>query len=113
MKSSMKLHPGRWAIGLIALLIVALVACGGSEQPTAAPEPTTPVEVQVPPTVGFIATTVPEADAAKPTSVPTPTVGAVATARDTVRIITSEEAETVGASSNSCSGTIPNTVCDD
>ena len=58
MGSSMKLHPGRWAIGLIALLTVALVACGGSEQPTSAPAPTTPVEVQVPPTVSFIATTV-------------------------------------------------------
>ena len=58
MGSSMQLHPGRWAIGLIALLTVALVACGGSEQPTSAPAPTTPVEVQVPPTVSFIATTV-------------------------------------------------------
>ena len=113
MKSSMKLHPGRWAIGLIALLTVALVACGGSEQPTAAPQPTKPVEVQVPPTVGFIATSVPDVAEAKPTAVPTPTLGAVVSAKDTVRIVTSEEAETLGASSNSCSGNIPNTICDD
>jgi hypothetical protein len=103
MKSSMKLHPGRWAIGLIALMTVALAACGGSEQPTSAPVPTTPVEVQVPPTAGFIATSVPDPESAKPTAVPTPTLGAVVSARDTVRIVTSEEAETLGASSNSCS----------
>jgi hypothetical protein len=35
MKSSIKLHPGRWAISLIALLTVALVACGGSSAPAA------------------------------------------------------------------------------
>lgn len=60
-----------------------------------------------------MATSVPEVAAAKPTAVPTPTLGAVMTAKDTVRVITSEEANTVGASSNNCTGNIPNTICDD
>ena len=113
MKSSIKLHPGRWAIGLIALMTVALVACGGSSEPAAEPAASEvskkAADVQLAPTVGILATSVPAVAAAKPT----PTLGAVMTAKDTVRIITSEEANTLGASSNNCVGNIPNTICDD
>jgi peptide/nickel transport system substrate-binding protein len=98
-------------------MTVVLVACGGSSElaanPVASEVSKKAEDVQLAPTVGILATSVPEADAAKPTSVPMPTVGAVATARDTVRIITSEEANTFGASSNNCTGNIPNTICDD
>jgi len=117
MKSSIKLHPGRWVIGLIALMTVALVACGGSSEPAANPVASEvskkAADVQLAPTVGILATSVPQVAAAKPTAVPTPTLGAVMTAKDTVRIITSEEANTLGASSNNCVGNIPNTICDD
>ena len=109
MKSSIKIHPRRWAIGLIALLTVALIACGGAEQPTSAPVSKKAEDVQLAPTVGILATSVPAA--AEPTAAPEPTLGAVMTAKDTVRIITSEEANTLGASSNNCVGNIPNTIC--
>ena len=97
-------------------MTVALVACGGSSAPAA--EEASEVskkaaDVQLAPTVGILATSVPAVAAGKPTVVPTPTLGAVMTAKDTVRIITSEEANTIGASSNNCVGNIPNTICDD
>ena len=47
MKSSIKLHLGRWAIGLIAIVAVALAACGGAEQSTTVPAAPTPPVVNV------------------------------------------------------------------
>ena len=111
MKSLIKSHPWQWAMGLIALMTVALVACGGAEAPTAAPAaPTKAADVVLAPTIGIVNTKVPQSTAA-PAATPTP--GAVATARDTARFVTAEEPTTLGAASANCGGNIQNTVCDD
>ena len=111
MKSLIKSHPWQWAMGLIALMTVALVACGGAEAPTAAPAaPTKAADVVLAPTIGIVNTKVPQSTAA-PAATPTP--GAVATARDTARFVTGEEPTTLGAASANCGGNIQNTVCDD
>jgi len=83
MKSSIKLHPGRWALGLIALMTMALVACGGAEAPTAAPTVPTPTVVDVIPAVPAIKDTpVPQAQATE--AMAATEVPAAVSARDTV-----------------------------
>lgn len=94
MKTSIKLHPGRWAIGLVALMTMALDACGGAEVPTAVPAaPTKAKDVVLVPTFVITATEVAQATAAP---VATSTPGAIATARDTAIFVTNEEPTTLG-----------------
>ena len=92
MKSLFKFHAGLWAMGLIALVTLMLVACGGADAPTAAPTatvesviPAQPVIIDVP------ATAVPEA-VAEPTAMP----GGIISAKDTVRIVTEGEPNALG-----------------
>lgn len=102
--------------GLVALLLVLLVACGAAGKPAEAPkvkEPAAAPAAQPTPTLGIVATPIPPAAAPKATPVPTPTPGAVVTTRDVVRIVTNEEPTTLGAASPNCGGNIQNTVCDD
>ena len=87
-----------WALGLVALMTVGLIACGGAAEPTAAPVPTSPADVVLVPTAGIAATAVPPA---------------ATSARDTARFVTNEEPTTLGAASANCGGNIQNTVCDD
>ncbi|MFQ6028367.1 MAG: ABC transporter substrate-binding protein [Dehalococcoidia bacterium] len=104
---------------MVALISVLIVACGAaatatpvpeaplsqSEPPTAAPEPT--------PTLGFISTPTPAPQAPTATPQPTPTPGAVASARDTVVLVTNGEPDQLGAFSQGCSGNVPSLVCED
>ena len=95
MKPSSRYRWGRWALGLVALLTVGLVACGGAEQATTAPAAPTPTLVNVIPEQPVIqdvpATPVPAA-AADPTAIP----AAVVSAKDTVRIVTEGEPNSIG-----------------
>ena len=112
MKSSIKLHPGRWTIGLIALMTVALAACGGAEQATTAPAGPTPTVANVIPAQPVIkdvpATPVPAA-AAEPTAVPEVMISA----KDTVRIVTEGEPNSVGFATGLCTANILDIVCED
>ncbi len=91
MKSLFKFHVGRWAMGLIALVTLMLVACGGSEAPaTAAPAPTSVIPAQ-PVIIDVPNTAVPEA-VAEPTAIPK----ASKSAKDTVRIVTEGEPNALG-----------------
>ena len=112
MKSSIKLHPGRWALGLIALMTMALVACGGAEAPTAAPTVPTPTVVDVIPAVPAIKDTpVPQAQATE--AMAATEVPAAVSARDTVIIVSNEEPLALGYSGGGCQGNIQSTACEE
>ena len=112
MKPSIKLHLGRWAIGLIALMTVALVACGGgAEAPAAAPAGPTPTVANVIPAVPEIKNTaVPQAQATKAAATEVP---AAVSARDTVIIVSNEEPLALGYSGGGCQGNIQSTACEE
>ena len=112
MKSSIKLHPGRWALGLIALMTMALVACGGAEAPTAAPTVPTPTVVDVIPAVPAIKDTpVPQAQATE--AMAATEVPVAVSARDTVVIVSNEEPLALGYSGGGCQGNIQSTACEE
>ncbi len=113
MKPSIKLHLGRWAIGLIALMTVALVACGGgAEAPAAAPAGPTPTVANVIPAVPEIKNTaVPQAQATK--AMAATEVPAAVSARDTVIIVSNEEPLALGYSGGGCQGNIQSTACEE
>ena len=112
MKSSIKLHPGRWALGLIALMTMALVACGGAEAPTAAPTVPTPTVVDVIPAVPAIKDTpVPQAQATE--AMAATEVPAAVSARDTVIIVSNEEPLALGYTGGGCQGNIQSTACEE
>ena len=112
MKSSIKLHPERWALGLIALMTMALVACGGAEAPTAAPTVPTPTVVDVIPAVPAIKDTpVPQAQATE--AMAATEVPAAVSARDTVIIVSNEEPLALGYSGGGCQGNIQSTACEE
>ena len=112
MKPSIKLHLGRWAIGLIALMTVALVACGGGAEAPAAPAAPTPTVADVSPAKPEIKNTaVPQAQA---TAAPAATeVPVAASARDTVIIVSNEEPLALGYSGGGCQGNIQSTACEE
>ena len=112
MKPSIKLHLGRWAIGLIALMTVALVACGGGAEAPAAPAAPTPTVADVSPAIPEIKNTaVPQAQA---TAAPAATeVPVAASARDTVIIVSNEEPLALGYSGGGCQGNIQSTACEE
>ena len=112
MKPSIKLHLGRWAIGLIALMTVALVACGGGAEAPAAPAAPTPTVADVSPAIPEIKNTaVPQAQA---TEAPAATeVPVAASARDTVIIVSNEEPLALGYSGGGCQGNIQSTACEE
>ena len=112
MKPSIKLHLGRWAIGLIALMTVALVACGGGAEAPAAPAAPTPTVADVSPAIPEKKTTaVPQAQA---TAAPAATeVPVAASARDTVIIVSNEEPLALGYSGGGCQGNIQSTACEE
>ena len=112
MKPSIKLHLGRWAIGLIALMTVALVACGGGAEAPAAHAAPTPTVADVSPAIPEIKNTaVPQAQA---TEAPAATeVPVAASARDTVIIVSNEEPLALGYSGGGCQGNIQSTACEE
>jgi peptide/nickel transport system substrate-binding protein len=93
-----------WAMGVVALATILIVACGGSDEPTVASVP--PTTVGQPAEIA--ATAVPAAAATA-----TPVSEAMTSARDTAIFVTNEEPTTLGAASANCGGNIQNTVCDD
>ena len=112
MKSSIKLHLGRWAIGLIAIMAVALAACGGAEQSTtgaAAPTPTVANVIPAQPVKKDVPNTPVPAAKAEPTAIP----AAVVSAKDTVRIVTEGEPNSVGFATGLCTANILDIVCED
>ena len=112
MKSPIKLHPGRWALGLIALMTMALVACGGGAEAPAAPAAPTPTVANVIPAVPAIKDTpVPQAQATE--AMAATEVPAAVSARDTVVIVSNEEPLAVGFSGNGCLGNIQSTICEE
>ncbi|HIM80536.1 MAG TPA: hypothetical protein EYM54_10600, partial [Dehalococcoidia bacterium] len=112
MKCSIKLHPGRWALGLIALMTMALVACGGGAEAPAAPAAPTPTVANVIPAVPAIKDTpVPQAQATE--AMAATEVPAAVSARDTVVIVSNEEPLAVGFSGNGCLGNIQSTICEE
>jgi peptide/nickel transport system substrate-binding protein len=105
---------GSWALGVVTLLALIAVACGGpAATATPVPEPTAAAPADPTPTLGFVSTPTPDAMVATPTPQPTPTPGAVVSARDTVRLVAGEEPTVLGAFSTGCSGNVPSMVCED
>jgi peptide/nickel transport system substrate-binding protein len=109
----------RWVLSLAILVTVLIVACGTAAPPTgggdasqAQTEPTTAPTVAQPTELGIQATATP-APVATPTPATATDPGQVVSAKDTVRIVTSEEPTTIGAASPDCGGNIQNTICDD
>ena len=112
MKPSIKLHLGRWAIGLIAIMAVGLAACGGDEQSTtapAAPTPTVANVISAQPVIKDVSNTPVPAAKAEPTAIP----AAVISAKDIVRIVTEFGSPTVGFATGLCTANILDIVCED
>lgn len=113
MKSTIKLNPRRWVIGLIALMTVSLVACGGASPATKAPAGPTPTVANVIPAVPAIKDTpVPQAQATEAVAA-TEIPAKVESARDTVIVVSNEEPLAVGYSGNGCTGNIQSTACEE
>ncbi len=108
MKLYRRLKWGHWALGLVALMTVGLVACGGADQPAAPAGPTPTVENVIPAVPEIKATAVPGAVVA-PTAMPSEATSA----RDTVRIVTNEEPNALGFTTNLCSGNIQSVACEE
>ncbi len=112
MKCSIKLHPGRWALGLIALMTMALVACGGGAEAPAAPAAPTPTVANVIPAGPAIKDTpVPQAQATE--AMAATEVPVAVSARDTVVIVSNEEPLALGYSGGGCQGNIQSTACEE
>ena len=100
-----------WALGLVTLVALIAVACGG---PAATATPVPPAATAEPtPTLGFVSTPTPESMMATATPRPTPTPGAVVSARDSITLVAGEEPGVLGAFSTGCSGNVPSMVCED
>ena len=111
MKSSSKLRFTHWLTGLVALVTLLIVACGGGAQPTAPAGPT-PTVVDVIPAVPEIKNTaVPQAQATE--AMAATEVPAVVSARDTVIIVSNEEPLALGYSGGGCQGNIQSTACEE
>ena len=113
MKTSTRIHWRRCLMGMIALLTLALVACGGGTDAPAAPAGPTPTVANVIPAVPAIKDTpVPQAKATEvvaPTEVP----AAPVSARDTAIVVSNEEPLALGFSGNGCTGNIQSTACEE
>ena len=111
MKSSSKLRFAHWLTGLVALVTLLIVACGGGAQPTEPAGPT-PTVVDVIPAVPEIKNTaVPQAQATE--AIAATEVPAVVSARDTVIIVSNEEPLALGYSGGGCQGNIQSTACEE
>ena len=111
MKSSAKFRITHWFTGLVVLVTLLIVACGGGAQPTepAGPPPTV---VDVIPAVPEIKNTaVPQAQATE--AMAATEVPAVVSARDTVIIVSNEEPLALGYSGGGCQGNIQSTACEE
>ena len=113
MKSSAKFRITHWFTGLVVLVTLLIVACGGAEAPTtAAPAAPTPTVVDVIPAVPEIKNTaVPQAQATE--AMAATEVPAVVSARDTVIIVSNEEPLALGYSGGGCQGNIQSTACEE
>ena len=114
MKSSSKLRITHWLTGLVALVTLVIVGCGGAEAPTAAPAGPTPTVVNVIPEVPAIqSTAAPQGDATKAIPAATEVPAAVVSGKDTLRFVSNEEPGTLGFSNNLCLGNIQSTICEE
>ena len=100
-------------MGLIALLTLALVACGGGTDAPAAPAgPTRTVASVIPAVPAIKDTPVPQAKATEVVAA-TEVPAAPVSARDTAIVVSNEEPLALGFSGNGCTGNIQSTACEE
>jgi hypothetical protein len=100
----------RWVVGVALLITVLLIACGTTAPPTAeSPEATTTPDTPAGTTGPRPSESTPTPAAGGPTATPrpTPTPGAVVSAKDTVVLVTQAEPDQLDAWGQGCSGNAP------
>lgn len=115
MRSLITVKSTHWFPALLVLITLLMISCQTSPAAIPIQPGTVPAEATTSKAAAIPSVSTPNlaAGSAAATAAPTPTLGAVESARDTVILVTSSEPDQLGAWSAGCSGNVPSLVCED